>query len=72
MNQNIINNTLCPYCTEELNDDDGTFFDKYADTKKCPNCENTITYVKQFKEDFGNPYCDFVWNKTYIEWEFDV
>jgi len=71
MNQEIKTDTLCPHCAEELNDTDGLFFDNYSDTKKCPACENTVTYAKQFKEDSGNPYCDFVWDKTYIEWKCD-
>ena len=63
--------TLCPCCEEELNDDDGVFFDKMADIKKCPACEMTIEYVKQFVRDYGNPHCDYAWDKTYIKWEHD-
>ena len=63
--------TLCPHCEEELNDDDGVFFNKMSDVKKCPYCEMTIEYVKQFMRDFGNPYCDYVWEATYIKWEHD-
>jgi len=67
--ERLDNSSLCPVCKEELNDDDGVFFDKMADIKKCPYCHTTIEYVKQLKEDTGNPYCNYVWDKTYIKWE---
>ena len=64
--------TLCPHCLEELNDDDGVFFDKFSDTKRCPHCEFTVTYVKQFTEEPENPFTPFVWNKTYFQWSYDI
>lgn len=63
--------TECPHCTDELDDDDGVFFDSMAGVKRCPNCEFTVEYVKQLKRDWGNPYCDYVWDTTYIKWELD-
>ena len=61
--------TKCPECKNELDDKDGVFFDKWADKKECPYCNLEIQYVKQFKRDIGNPYCDYVWEETYIKWE---
>ena len=66
--EKISEDTLCPHCLYELDDDDGCFFDEYSGTKNCINCGNRITYVKQFKEEISNPFCDFVWDKTYLEW----
>ena len=61
--------TTCPFCKEELDDDDGTFFDKTSDTKPCDFCKKIITYSKNYKRDYGNPYCDYVWSDTYMKWE---
>lgn len=71
MIERLEKDTTCPHCTEELDDVDGVFFDKMADKKQCPNCEHTIEYVKQFSREYENPYCDYVWDKTYIIWEYD-
>ncbi len=70
--EEINEHTKCPHCKVELDDDDGVFFSKDADTKKCSYCENTVTYVKQFKRDWGNPYCDYIWDRTYMKWEYDI
>ncbi|PCI30995.1 MAG: hypothetical protein COB67_00645 [SAR324 cluster bacterium] len=71
MQERLEESTLCPHCTNELNDDDGEFFNKLSDVKTCNYCEYTIEYVKQFEKDYGNPYCDYVWSKTYMIWELD-
>jgi len=68
--ERLNSSSLCPVCKEELDDDDGVFFDKMADIKKCPYCQTEIEYVKQLKEDIRNPYCDYVWDKTYMKWEY--
>lgn len=71
MHERLEESTLCPHCTYGLDDDDGAFFDKHSDVKQCTHCEMTVEYVKQFKRDYGNPFCDYVWNETYMSWELD-
>lgn len=61
--------TTCPKCEYELNDDDGVFFEQYHAIKKCSNCELEIEFLKQLKRDIGNPYCDYIWDKTYMNWK---
>ena len=61
--------TTCPKCQEELNDDDGVFFNEYHAIKKCGYCGLEIEFLRQLKRDIGNPYCDYVWHKTYMKWE---
>ena len=61
--------TTCPKCKEELNDDDGVFFNETYAIKNCTYCGLKIEFAKTFKKDIGNPYCDYVWNKTYMKWE---
>ena len=65
--ETIKEDTLCPMCKEELNDDDGEFFNEMSAVKKCPYCNRKLMYVKQFKRDIGNPYCDYVWDMTYFD-----
>jgi len=61
--------TTCPLCKEELDDVDGTFFAETSDTKLCPVCGSTIEYVMQYKRDYNNPYCAYIWSETYMKWQ---
>lgn len=67
--QTISKNTECPACGHQLDDDDGVFFDDLSGTKPCQQCKAGITYVKQFKKDVANPYCDYVWYETFFEYK---
>ena len=29
------------------------------------------TLCPHFKRDYENPFCDYVWNETYMKWELD-
>jgi len=68
MQERLKKSTKCPNCEYELDDDDGSFFNTFSDTKKCPECETSIQFIMQQKRDIGNPYCDYVWHKTYMRW----
>lgn len=61
--------TSCPNCEQELNDDDGVFFEEFHAIKKCGFCGVEIEFLRQLKRDVENPYCDYVWDKTYMKWE---
>lgn len=66
--ERLNDSTKCPKCGQELDDDDGCFFNKYSDIKECPECGLEIEYIMQQKRDIGNPYCDYIWHETYMKW----